>query len=363
MLLDNSEYIAQIKTMMEISSVPWKELDGESILVSGAAGMLGAGAIDVLVYCNEYESINIDIYALGRTADKIEKKYGRICEKEYFHIIEADVTKPFKFDYKIDYIIHAAGNAHPYLFANYPVDTLLANVVGTNHFLEYARTHETKRLLYISSGEMYGQPDDSVTDGFYETYCGRVDYSDSRSCYPAGKRAAESLCQSYISQYDMDAVIVRPCHCYGPTQTTSDTRAISQFIRKVLAGEDIVLKSDGTLVRTQCYILDAVQAIYLVLLKAPNGEAYNIADNRSDASIRVLAEMISNARGSKLIFDIPNDYEKKGFSKVTHAVLNGEKLLGLGWKPIWDLKEGIQSTIDILEKEADGINGRKEKYE
>lgn len=352
MLLDNSQYRAQIKTMVEQSSVPWEELDGKSVLVSGAAGMLGSGIIDVLIYCNEYKSINIEIYALGRTLSKIQKRYGTICEKDYFHFVEADVVQSFEFDYDIDYIIHSASNANPYLFANYPVDTLLANVVGTNNFLEYARTHGTKRILYVSSGEMYGQPDDSIADGFYEDYCGRVDYSDPRACYPAGKRAAEALCQSYISQYGIDAVIVRPCHCYGPTQTTSDTRAISQFISKVLGGEDIVLKSDGSLVRTHCYILDAVQAMCLVLLRAPNGEAYNIADNRSDASIRVLAETVSNARGRKIIFDLPNDTEKKGFSRVTHAVLNGEKLLGLGWKPIWSLKEGIQSTLEILEAES-----------
>src|SRR5699024_8541963 len=122
---------------------------------------------------------------------------------------------------------------------NYPVDTLLGNVTGTDHFLEYARTHGTKRFLYVSSGEMYGQPDASderLKDGFYESYCGSVDYSDPRSCYPSGKRAAETLCQSYISQYDMEAVIVRPCHCYGPTQTESDTRAVSQFIRMGIAG-------------------------------------------------------------------------------------------------------------------------------
>lgn len=349
MLLDNSQYISQLKTMIEQSDVPWDELDGKSVLVSGAAGMLGSGVIDALVYCNEYDSMNIDIFALGRTKDKIEKRYGRICEKKYFHVIEADVVHPLGFDYPIDYIVHAASNANPYMFANYPVDTLLANVVGTNNFLDYARTHGTKRVLYVSSGEMYGQPDGSVTEGFYESYCGVVNYSDPRSCYPAGKRAAETLCQSYIRQYGMEAVIVRPCHCYGPTQTSLDTRALSQFIRKALAGEDIVLKSDGSLERTHCYVLDAVQAMYLVLLKAPNGEAYNIADNRSDASIRVLAETIAGARGRDVVFDIPDDTEKKGFSRVTCAVLNGQKLLNLGWKPIWDLKTGIQSTLDILE--------------
>lgn len=352
MLLDNEEYLRQIRRMLDISNVPWDDLDGKSVLVTGAAGMLGSAAIDVLVYCNEYTSMKINIYALGRTGCKIEERYGVVSKKDYFHVIEADIVHPLVFDCQIDYIIHAASNANPYMYANYPVDTLLSNVSGTNHLLEYARKHHTKRTLYVSSGEMYGQPDDTLVQGFYENYCGYVDYSDSRSCYPAGKRAAENLCQCYISQYGVEAVIVRPCHCYGPTQTSSDTRALSQFVRKVLDGEDIVLKSDGSLERTHCYVLDAVQAMYLVLLTAPNGEAYNIADNRSDASIRQIAELISEARGRQVRFELPDRIEKKGFSRVSRAVLDGDKLLGIGWKPIWKLKEGIESTLDILENKV-----------
>jgi nucleoside-diphosphate-sugar epimerase len=349
LLLENKQYLTQIATMMEQSDIPWNELDQKSVLVSGAAGMLGSGVVDVLVYCNEYRSMNIDIYALGRTGSKIKNRYGKYCEKPYFNVVEADVSKPFSFDFHVDYIIHAASNANPYMYANYPVDTLLANVVGTNNFLEYARNHGTKRMLYVSSGEMYGQPDDKLVDGFSEDYCGVVNYADSRSCYPAGKRAAETLCQSYISQYGVESVIVRPCHCYGPTQSESDSRAMSQFIRKVLNGEDIVLKSDGSLERTHCYILDAVQAMFLVLFKAANGEAYNIADNGSDASIREVAEIISGAKNKKVVFDLPDCVEKKGFSKVTRAVLSGRKLMSLGWKPIWNLKTGIAGTLEILD--------------
>ena len=265
-------------------------------------------------------------------------------------MIEADISKPFSFDVPADYIIHAASNANPYMFRNYPVDTLLANVTGTYFFLEYARAHKSKRFLYVSSGEMYGQPDESVTDGFSEGYCGRVDYADPRSCYPSGKRAAETLCQCHIAQYGTEAVIVRPCHCYGPTQTSSDNRAISEFIRDAVEGKDIVMKSEGLLERTHCYVLDAVQGMYLVLLCAPNGEAYNIADNESDVSIRTLAETIAAAGGAKVVIDLPDEAMKGAFSKVSRQILRGDKLRALGWKPMWHLKDGAQSTVDILKK-------------
>ncbi|MCR5784400.1 MAG: NAD-dependent epimerase/dehydratase family protein [Eubacterium sp.] len=348
MILENSEYYAQIKRTVEESNVPWEKLFGKSVMISGAAGMLGSAATDILIYLNEEKNAGITVYALGRTEKKLKERYGFYADKPYFNIVTADVIAGFDFDFDTDYIMHAASNANPYMYANFPVDTLLGNVLGADNFLKYGKDHGMKRFLYVSSGEMYGQPDDSVTDGFTEDYCGKVNYSDARSCYPSGKRAAETLCQSYISQYDMEAVIVRPCHCYGPTQSATDNRAISDFIRKAANGEDIVLKSDGSLERTHCYCLDAAQGMYLVLLCAPNGEAYNIADNRSDASVRVLAETIAKAGGTKVVFDIPNDTDKKGFSKVTRAVLNGDKLRNLGWKPMWNLEEGTLSTVKFL---------------
>ena len=193
------------------------------------------------------------------------------------------------------------------------------------------RTHGTKRFLYVSSGEMYGQPDASderLKDGFYESYCGRGVWiilirvpvihqvNVPQKLYVRATSASMTW-----KRLSFGHVIV-----YGPTQTESDTRAVSQFIRMGIAGEDIVLKSDGSLERTHCYVVDAVQAMYLVLLKAPNGEAYNIADNRSDASIRVLAETISEVSKKQVIFDIPDSVDKKGFSKVTRAVLMEKNL-------------------------------------
>lgn len=349
MLLENQEYIGQLKEMIHGSGLPWKELSGSSVMVTGAAGMLGSGIVDALIYLNENEGYHITIFALGRTEKKLYDRFGAYAGKDYFHILPLDISKELHLDEQVDYIIHAASNADPYMMANYPVDTLLANVVGMNNILDLAKRKNSRRVLYVSSGEMYGQPDDTLTDGFYEGYCGVVDYSNPRSCYPSGKRAAEVLCQSYISQYNADVVIVRPCHCYGPTMTATDSRAMSQFFRKVINGEDIVLKSDGTLERSHCYVTDAVYAMFTVLLVGENGSAYNIADKESVASIREVASLIAGQKGKQVLFDLPDDVEKRGFSKVVRAVLNGEKLEKLGWKPQVHLADGVSATVHILE--------------
>lgn len=349
MLLDCKEYREQIQKMVNSSKVDWKKLDRKSALITGAAGMLGSGMADVLIYLNEYEGYHINIYALGRTEKKLRDRFGQFVDKDYFQVLPLDISREMHMEGAVDYIVHAASNADPAMMAKYPVDTLLANVVGMNNLLELAREKEASRVLYVSSGEMYGQPDDTLENGFYEGYCGPVDYANPRSSYPSGKRAAEVLCQSYISQYGMEVVIVRPCHCYGPTMTSTDSRAVSQFFRKVMNGEDIVLKSDGTLERSHCYVVDAVQAMYLVMLNAENGEAFNIADKESQANVKTLASIIAACKNRKVVFDIPDEIEKKGFSKVVRAVLDGSKLEKLGWKPMTHLKEGAAETIQILE--------------
>ncbi len=351
MLLKNDQYKRQIRQMIESSEVDWGKLKDKSVLISGAAGMLGSGMVDVLIYLNEYMDYHITIYALGRTEEKLRRRYEEYVDADYFYILPLDVSHEMKVDQHVDYIVHAASNADPAMMAKYPVDTLMANVVGMDHLLALAREKKAERVLYVSSGEMYGQPDETVKNGFYEAYCGEVDYSNPRSSYPSGKRAAEVLCQSYIAQFGLDVVIVRPCHCYGPTMTSTDSRAMSQFFRKVINGEDIVLKSDGTLERSHCYVVDAVQAMYLVLLNGKNGEAYNIADMKSQANIKTVAALIADCKGAKVIFDLPDDLEKKGFSKVVRAVLDGSKLEQLGFRAMFHLEEGVESTIQILESQ------------
>lgn len=350
MLINNVEYRNQINHMIEVSNLDWSELNGKSVLITGAAGMLGSCMVDILIHLNETLGYEISIYALGRTSSKLEARYKGYTEKAYFHILEKDISKPFELEDKIDYIVHAASNASPELMLNYPVDTLLANVIGVNNMLELAVKCKSK-LLYVSSGEMYGQPDETtLAEGFYEEYCGYVDYKSPRSCYPSGKRAAEVLCQSFKHQYGVHVNIVRPCHCYGPTMTSSDNRAVSQFIRDVMNGKDIVLKSTGELVRSHCYVVDVAYAMFYVMLKGENGEAYNIADKNSEVNIKTFASIVCATKEKQVLFDLPTDFEKQSFSKVVRQVLSAKKLEGLGWHAMYDLKAGVASTVKILEE-------------
>ena len=143
-------------------------------------------------------------------------------------------------------------------------------------------------------------------------------------------------------------IIARVTRSYGPTMNMSDTKAVSQFIKKGIAGEDIVLKSAGTQYYSYTYMADAVSGLLWAMLAGENGEAYNIADIHSDIMLKDLASIIAEINGKEVVFEIPDVVEAAGYSKATKARLNGSKLHNLGWNPRYDIKSGMERTINIL---------------
>ena len=349
MLLENKLYSRQIDVALKGIGDSTGKLAGCSVLITGASGMLGSCVTDMLLYMNERYGMNMQVYLAGRNTARIEKRFDGCRGKSYLHILSWDATGEQGLNLSADYIIHAASNADPVMFADCPVDTFLANITGVKNLLDLALKERAKRMLYISSGEMYGQPDGTADAGFSEDYSGYLDYKDPRSCYPPGKRAGEMLCQGYIRQHEVDVVIVRPCHCYGPTMTDRDSRALSQFFRKARNKEDILLKSSGKTVRSHCYVVDAAAGILRVLLEGKCGEAYNIADPDSVASIREAAELIAGEAGRKVCFEIPDETERQGYSKVSRSVLDSRKIFALGWRPQTDLRMGVCETLKIMQ--------------
>ena len=137
----------------------------------------------------------------------------------------------------------------------------------------------------------------------------------------------------------------------------SDTKAISQFIKKAVSSENIVLKSEGTQYYSYTYVADTVSGLLTVLFFGEKGEAYNIADISSDIRLKDLAIIIANFAGTKVVFELPDAIEREGYSKATKARLDGSKIRSLGWGPHYDIKTGIERTISIL-KCADEKDGK-----
>ena len=322
------------------ANLPWGQISGCNILVTGATGLIGGCLVETLM---SNPQIDYHVYASGRSEERAKERFDKYAEDNRFHFIKYDVMTPLNSNIQFDYIIHAASNASPNFFASKPVEVIKSNINGVSNLIEYGLGHGMKRFLYVSSGEVYGEGDGRV---FTEDYSGYVDSMSPRSCYPSSKRAAETLCVSYAAEYGADVVIARPCHVYGPHFTESDNRVYAQFIRNVLRGEDIVMKSTGEQFRSWCYVVDCVSALLHILLKGESGQAYNIADSSSNISIKELAEMVACIGNRKVVVDVPDDGEKKGYNVVTKSVFSTEKLEKLGWIISGDMQQKMQATIE-----------------
>ena len=347
-LYNNKQYMEDVRNVAKLN-LPWEKLQKKSIMLSGATGMIGSFLVDVILEKNLSDNLNCTVYALGRNEKKANERFSRYISDPHYKFISYDAKDPLSCEGvdKIDYLLHLAANTHPILYATDPIGTITTNIIGVQNMLEFAVEHKATRFAFASSNEVYGENRGDV-ELFDEDYCGYINCNTLRAGYPESKRCGEALCQAYKAQKGLDVVILRLTRSYGPTMLMSDTKAVSQFIKKGLAGEDIVLKSAGTQYYSYTYMADAVSGLLYALLCGENGEAYNIAEEQSDIMLKDLASIIAGIKGKQVVFEIPDAVEAAGYSKATKARLNGEKLKKLGWMPKYTIETGMKRTIEIL---------------
>lgn len=315
-----------------------------SFLITGATGLIGSCLIDVLVASNKKGS-SFKIYALGRSKERIIKRFSNEVIP-----VEQDISIPLNAEEKYDYIIHCASNADPKSYALQPVETILTNVIGSKNVLDYCKKHLCTRMLLTSTFEVYGSIDG--VSSYREDMSGVIDQTVLRNGYPESKRCCELLLRSYVDEYEINAVIARLPSVYGPTMLKNDSKAHAQFIRNALNHENIVLKSKGEQRRTYCYVIDAVSGMFKVLFDGVKGEVYNISNEKSVASIADVAHACAEIAGTKVIFDMPDEIEAKGFSRSQDCILDNTKLKNLGWSAKISLLDGLMETIGYLEEEG-----------
>lgn len=353
-------YVSDIKKIADDSQLDFSLLSNSTVLITGATGLIGSFLIDVLMYRNMYHGDNIKIIAMARNGEKIKDRFAyyniKECDtnnQELLQYISHDISKPFDYDNNVDYVIHAASNTHPRAYSTDPVGTITTNVFGLYNLLEYGRTHDLKRLLLLSSVEIYGETRND-TEYFDEKYLGYIDCNTLRAGYPESKRLCEAMSQAYISKYDMDVVIGRLSRVYGPTLRSDDSKALSQFINKALNHENIVLKSDGEQLYSYSYMADAVDALLKILIYGKKGESYNISDKTSDVKLKDLAKILADYSGVDVVFELPDEIERRGYSTATKAIMDSEKLHNLGWNAHYDINSGLQQTMKILSRNKEG---------
>lgn len=349
-MLTYSHPIVQ-KDLDEINHAPLSVPQGSTILVTGANGQIATYIIYSLMYQVIHLKQDIHVIALSRNKEKAEALFQEFLNNKHFTLLIQDVCTAITYPEKIDYIFHFAGNASPYFIIHDPVGIMKSNLLGTINILELAKIKGSKKVLFASTREVYGE--NKMEHSLSETSFGSIDCMDARSCYPESKRAAETLCKSYYLQYGVDFNAVRIAHTYGPgMKLENDGRVMADLLACAVQGRNIILKSKGEALRAFSYINDTIRGLFLIMTKGTPAEAYNLANETEEISIRQLAETIVSSVPGKALqveYQIPEG-QSAAYCNYKRVKLDTQKLERLGWKPSVSLTEGITRTIKSFEQ-------------
>lgn len=321
--------------------IPFEKIYGKTVLISGANGYVPAYFVHTFLALNESMNANIKVLALCRNENRANDRFSEYKHRDDFRLIIQDVCEPIAVNEAVHVFIHAASPAGIKKRHDDPVNTFLANVDGVKNMLDLAVKNPCEYFLFISSVDVYGKLDNR--ERITEEKSGYLDPLNVRNTYSCGKRAAESLCKAYQVKHDLPVFIVRPFQIIGPGPELDDGRLHIDFISQIISKNEIILKSDGTAVRTFMYITDAVRAMFYVLFYGVPGEAYNIVMEDGEATVKELADLMASVVAEKSV-NVVFDHAQRNTIEVTGAlsVVTGDsaKLSALGWEPRYSIKDG-----------------------
>ncbi len=326
-------------------AVPLAQLNGTTLLITGAGGFLASHFLETLAIFNESAQPGCRVLAVDNFQTGVPERVSWIQGRADMELRQADVSRGFDPGERVDWIIHAAGIASPPVYRRHPLETIDVNVNGTRQMLEILR-RGGRGMILLSSSEIYGDPDPAHIPT-PEDYRGFVSCTGPRACYDESKRLGETLAVTYHRLYGSPVKIVRPFNVYGPGQRLDDGRIIPDLMSAAYYRRPIVLYSDGCATRSFCYIRDAIQGMLLVLIAGAPGEAYNVG-NDEEISIGEAARIVSRIDGPPFLpvqFETSADRDYLSDNPQRRCP-DLKKLKGLeNWRPEVKVREGLARTL------------------
>ena len=329
--------------------IPWDDLRGRTVLVTGATGLIGSQTVSALLYADRKLDLGLKVLALVRSEEKARQKFAAQMEQcPALRLVVGTVEQMPAIDGPVDYIVHGASPTASAYFVQHPVDTIRTATAGTSNLLELAREKKSAGFVYLSSMEVYGTPADDTP--LPESAGTTVDTMSARNCYPEAKRLCETMCAAYCAQYGVPATVVRLAQTFGPGVEPGDGRVFAEFARCARDCRDIVLNTTGQSKRCYLYTADAVSAILTLLLAGAPGQAYNAANGVTYCSICEMAEMVAKQVAKKEIqVQIKLNAEKSvKYLPPHHLNLQTDKLTALGWQPTRNLQEMYLRMMQLM---------------
>lgn len=275
----------------------WEQLRGTRVLMTGGTGFFGSWLLETFLHANERLELGAVLSVLSRSPSAFLAGAPHLAGRPGLEFVEGDVRTPrFAADFRPDYILHAATSATPQLVAEKPMEVYSSICDGTRSILDLARTCSSRRLLFVSSGAVYGeQPADLPLVG--ENYNGAPNPLQSGSVYGEAKRMAENLCAMAAARDGLSFSVARGFAFVGPCLPLDAHFAAGNFLNDALRNRDIEIKGDGTPLRSYLYCADLAAWLLTILLRGAPGEAYNVGSENA-LSIGDLARMVLKVAGS-----------------------------------------------------------------
>jgi nucleoside-diphosphate-sugar epimerase len=316
----------------------FKNLAGKSLMITGCTGFVGRSLLESVLWYNEMtKGERCHLLLPVRNRDKLTKILA--SRTQDVEIINWAKDGSFDRDLEIDMLIHAASVSDPKTYSSDPFQMTTDTVNLTASVVRSARRFEAEKILYISSGAVYGpQPDDMPIIG--EDYLGAPDIASPLSCYGEAKRCSEVMCL----HSGIPSVCARLFSFIGPFQDLESSFAVPNFISSGLQGRDIVINGDGSPIRGYCYASDLCCALLKLLLRETTHTIYNVGSDKFQIDIKHLARLVADSFDGVDVVVLGRGDSQVVVSQAKRYVPDITRLKSI-YEPKIDIKEGLRRTI------------------